>query len=191
MSGGGWLAQIYAHRYPEALVGVVIESACLCFRQRLADPTCVLSPFFPPWCEPLRAAGLLDERSHVEPSSGEDTEWVDVGGVGEVFRRKGGPALVVSPAPLQPEMKSIMPLLWGFDSRAWIGSVRLPALVLCGTADPVVPVRHARAVHEAIAGSVFVEIEGAGHVPTGQQRPEVTDAFQRFASRLGPAKQSG
>jgi pimeloyl-[acyl-carrier protein] methyl ester esterase len=88
-------------------------------------------------------------------------------------------------------MKSIMPLLWGFDSRAWIGSVRLPALVLCGTADPVVPVRHARAVHEAIAGSVFVEIEGAGHVPTGQRRPEVADAFQRFASRLGPAKQSG
>ncbi len=37
MSGGGWLAQIYAHRHPEALAGMVIESASLCFCERLAD----------------------------------------------------------------------------------------------------------------------------------------------------------
>jgi pimeloyl-ACP methyl ester carboxylesterase len=47
MSGGGWLAQIYAHRYPEALHAIVVESACPCFRERLADPGCVLSPYFP------------------------------------------------------------------------------------------------------------------------------------------------
>jgi pimeloyl-ACP methyl ester carboxylesterase len=186
MSGGGWLAQIYARRYPEALVGIVIESACLCFRERLADPECLLSPFFPAWHNPLRAAGLFPEGSHLEASSGHDTDWVEVDGVGLVFRRHHGPALLVSPGPLEPEMKSVMPHLWCFDSRAWIRSVRVPALVLCGTADPVLPVRHARAVHEAIVGSVFAEIVGGGHVPVAQRRPEVTKAFQSFISGLGP-----
>jgi pimeloyl-ACP methyl ester carboxylesterase len=102
MSGGGWLAQIYAHRYPEALAGMVIEGGCLCFHERLADPP--------------------------------------------------------------------------------------PALILCGTADPVVPVHHARAVHEATAGSGFVEIEGGGHVPVTERRPEVTKAFRSFVSRLGPRR---
>ena len=184
MSGGGWLAQIYAHRYPAALAGIVIESACLCFRERLADPRCVLSPFFPAWRERLHGAGLLSERSHSEPWPGDDTEWVDVDGVGPVFRRREGPALLVSPGPLAPEMKSVMPRLWEFDSRAWIRSVRVPALVVCGGADPVVPVRHARAVHAAIAGSSFVEIEGGAHVPVAQKRPEVTAAFLNFSAAL-------
>jgi pimeloyl-ACP methyl ester carboxylesterase len=55
MSGGGWLAQIYGHRHPAALAGMIIESACVCFRERLADPACALSPFFPAWQEKLRA----------------------------------------------------------------------------------------------------------------------------------------
>jgi pimeloyl-ACP methyl ester carboxylesterase len=184
MSGGGWLAQIYGHRHPEALAGIVIESACLCFRERLADPECVLSPFFPAWREPLRGAGLLAPRSHLSPSPGEGAEWVEVGGVGHVFRRRGGPALVVSPAELDPAMKRVMPRLWEFDARPWVGSVRVPALVLCGSSDPVLPARHARAVHDAIAGSTFVEIEGAGHVPTSERRPEVAAALARFRSTL-------
>lgn len=187
MSGGGWLAQIYAHRYPESLAGIVVESACLCFRERLSDPECVLSPFFPAWQGPLEAAGLLPDSSPAEAVSGDDAAWVHVDGVGQVFRQRGGPALLVSPGPLAPEMESIMPRLWEFDSRAWIGSIRTPALVLCGTADPVVPVRHSRTVHQSIHGSSFVEIVGAGHVPTAQGRPEVTAAFQAFVSTLRSA----
>src|SRR5262249_57505904 len=47
MSGGGWLAMIYAHRCPEGLAGIIVESACLCFRERLGHPRCALSPVFP------------------------------------------------------------------------------------------------------------------------------------------------
>lgn len=181
MSGGGWLAQIYARRHPGSLAGIVIESACLCFRERVNDPECVLSPRFPAWQGPLAAAGLLSEDPEDRSASGNDTEWFHVDGVGQVFRRRGGPALLVSPGPLAREMESIMPRLWEFDSRPWIRAIRTPALVLCGTADPVVPVRHARAVHEAIHGSSFQEIEGAGHVPTAGRHPEAAAAFRSFA----------
>lgn len=184
MSGGGWLAQIYAHRYSEALAAVVIESACLCFRERLSDPACVLSPFFPAWREPLRRAGLLSESSHIGPCAPHDTEWHVIDGVGPVFRRREGPALLVSPGAISPEMMCVMSHFWEFDSRPWIRSVRVPSLVICGTADPVVPLRHARAVHEAIPGSVFVEIEGAGHVPVAQKNPEVSAAFKKFVSSV-------
>jgi proline iminopeptidase len=184
MSGGGWLAQIYARRYAEALTGVVIESACLCFRERLSDPACVLSPFFPAWRDPLRRAELLSESSHIGPAASDDTEWQVVDGVGPVFRRRDGPALLVSPGPISPEMKCCMPHFWEFDSRPWIRAVRVPSLVICGTADPVVPLRHSRAIHEAIPGSIFAEIEGAGHVPIAQKNPEVSTAFKKFVSTV-------
>jgi pimeloyl-ACP methyl ester carboxylesterase len=184
MSGGGWLAQIYAHRHPEALAGIVIESACLCFRERLADPACVLSPFFPAWREGLVSVGLLSEDSHREVDLEGDSAWVNVEGVGRVFRRREGPALLVSPAPLAPEMEAAMPTLWRFDARPWITSLDLPTLVLCGSADPVVPTRRARAIHDALPDSTFVVIEGAGHVPSAERHPQVLRAFDAFVESL-------
>jgi pimeloyl-ACP methyl ester carboxylesterase len=82
-------------------------------------------------------------------------------------------------------MRRAIPTLWAFDSRAWIRSLQLPALVVCGSADPVVPVARVREVHAAIAGSSFTVVDGAAHVPTAAQRPEVTAAFARFLGEHG------
>lgn len=180
MSGGGWLAQIYAHRYPDALAGIIIESACPCFRERLADPVCVLSPFFPAWRGALEAAGLLDPESHREAGLADDAEWIEIQTVGSVFRRRNGPVLLVSPMPVSEGMRRVMPELWRFDSRAWLSTIRVPTLVLAGTADPVAPLAHVRAVHEAIPGSRWVAVEGAGHVPVAEKRPEVGEAVRSF-----------
>jgi pimeloyl-ACP methyl ester carboxylesterase len=184
MSGGGWLAQIYAHRYPDALAGIIVEGACTCFRERLTDPACMLSPFFPSWRSALEDAGLLDPGSHREVGEADDTEWIEVPGVGSVFRHRGGPALLVSPMPVSEGMRRVMPELWRFDSRDWLSTVRVPTLVLSGTADPVVPIAHARAVHEAIPGSRWMAVEGAGHVPVVERRPEVGEAVRGFLADL-------
>ncbi|HEY4563497.1 MAG TPA: alpha/beta hydrolase [Thermoanaerobaculia bacterium] len=180
MSGGGWLAQIYAHRHPDALSGIIVEGACPCFRERLADPVCVLSPFFPAWHGALEAAGLLDPESHREANPADDSEWIEIPTVGSVFRRPDGPALLVSPMPVSDGMRRVMPELWSFDSRAWLSTIRVPTLVLAGTADPVAPLAHVRAVHEAIPGSRWVAVEGAGHVPVAQKRPEVGEGVRSF-----------
>jgi pimeloyl-ACP methyl ester carboxylesterase len=184
MSGGGWLAQIYAHRYPEALAGIIVEGACPCFRERLADPACVLSPFFPSWRPALESAGLLDPESHQEVRAAEETEWIEIQNVGSVFRRREGPALLVSPMPVSDGMRRVMPELWKFDSREWLSTIRVPTLVLSGTADPVVPIARARAVHEAIPGSRWVPVEGAWHVPVAEKRPEVGEAVRGFLDDL-------
>jgi len=106
---------MYAHRYPDALAGVVIESACRCFRERLADPECALSPFFPAWREPLRRADLISERSHIKSGTADDTERHIVDGVGTELRRHEGPALLVSPGPISPEIKCVISHLWDFE----------------------------------------------------------------------------
>src|SRR5262245_33924981 len=115
MSGGGFLAQLYARRHPKALVGMVVECACACMKARVADASCVLSPRFAAWNDPLKEAGLLGE----DPGSGA-MEWTDLPGIGQVFRRKGGPALLVAPGKLDDSMRAAMPALLAFDSRPWL-----------------------------------------------------------------------
>jgi pimeloyl-ACP methyl ester carboxylesterase len=184
MSGGGWLAQLYAHRHPAGLRGIVLESICACFRLRLADPDCALSPYFPAYREALSRAGLLDPDAHTAPSVLDDPRWTDVPGAGAVLRQASGPALLVSPVPLTAAMRQALPWFWAFDSRGWLSQLALPTLVIAGTADPIVPTAHVRALHTAIAGSRWLAIEGAGHVPSSQQRPEAASALRAFLSEL-------
>lgn len=184
MSGGGWLGQIYARKYPDSLLGLILESVCPCFRVRLSDPNCVLSPFHQSWRPALAERGLIFEDSHAQVGDPNATEWTDVDRVGSVFRRRNGPALLVSPMPLSSEMRSAMPVLWTVDTRPWLGQIRTPTLVISGTSDPVVPVSHARALHQAIPGSEFLLVEGGGHAPVTEKRPEVARAVQRFLGTL-------
>jgi pimeloyl-ACP methyl ester carboxylesterase len=184
MSGGGWLAQVYAHRHPEGLAGIIVESACTCFRARLADPSCGLSPFFPAWRAALQSQALLSEGAHFGPLLAAQTEWIFVEGAGAVLRRRGGPALLVSPVAVAPELKAALPRLLSFDSREWIGTIRTPTLVIAGEIDPVVPVQRVREVHQAIAASTFIVVAGGGHVPSAERRPEAVTAVRAFLAKL-------
>jgi 3-oxoadipate enol-lactonase len=183
LSGGGWIAESYAYRHPKALHGVMVESACACFAARLADPECLLSPANPAWGGALAKAGL-QRATGADPSGADRLELLELPGVGSLLRRRNGPIVLVTPLTVAPEMVRAMPALLAFDARPWLGQVRVPMLVVCGSADPVVPLAHARAVHEAVDGSEFVVIHGAGHVPvTTPQRTEVSRAVRAFLAR--------
>ncbi len=179
MSGGGWLAQVYARRYPQSLRGIIIESACSCFAARLADPLCVLSPRFQPWQTALNIAGMIAVNP---PANGEKLEWTEVKGVGQVLRRQGGGAVLVSPVPVSPQMARALPGLLNFDSRPWLGELDLPALILAGTHDPVAPFSHVKAVHDRIPHSIFVAAKGGKHVPSQEKCPEFHQLIQDFVA---------
>ncbi len=55
------------------------------------------------------------------------------------------------------------------DSREMLPGVRAPALVVCGTADGIVPIDEARAMAAAIPGAELHEFEGAAHLPNLEQ----------------------
>jgi pimeloyl-ACP methyl ester carboxylesterase len=177
MSGGGWLGQLHAHRHPGAVAGLILESSCPCYRVRLTDPACALSPSFPAWQEPLAAAGL--RPATLEEYSG-PTTWTEVPGAGSVLRRPQGPALLVSPMAITPAMRAMMPAFLTFDARPWLPQLRVPTLVLAGSADPVAPLPNSQALAAAIPQATLVVIEGASHVPTAQRHPEGQRAVREF-----------
>lgn len=184
MSGGGWLSMEYALRHPSSLRGVIIESVCSCFRVRLADPECLFSPFHTSWRSTLERRNLIDPGSHAAEGDVRATEWIEVEGVGSVFRRIDGPALLVSPMPVTPEMRAGMPLLWTIDFRDDLAKIRTTTLVIAGDADLVAPLSHVRAVYDAIRGSSFFVAAGAGHVPTTTRRDDVREAVGTFLPNL-------
>jgi pimeloyl-ACP methyl ester carboxylesterase len=77
----------------------------------------------------------------------------------------------------------MLALLFELDTRAWLKLIEVPALVICGTADPLLPLRHARALHGALANSELLVVEGAGHVPITEPREEVATAVRDFLIR--------
>ncbi len=63
-----------------------------------------------------------------------------------------------------------------------LGRISAPSVILHGDADPTVPARNARRLHEALSGSRLVEIEGDHHLPT--KRPEaVVSALAELEAR--------
>ncbi|MCC6848776.1 MAG: alpha/beta hydrolase [Deltaproteobacteria bacterium] len=183
MSAGGYLGQLYAHRHPEAFVGLLLDSTAPCFREAVLDSRSVLSPEHPRWREPLGCAGLLGA---VDDALVEDRRlvWLEVEGVGRVLRLVGGPALLVAPIDPPPGMKRGVAALWRFDARPYLATIRVPTLVLAGPEDPIVPLAHQRALHAAIPGAELLEPPGAGHTPVSVQPDAIAAAVRPFVRRV-------
>ncbi len=179
MSGGSFLGQLYAHMYPATVAGLILASSGPYFRTTVEDPDCILSPRNSAWSAKLSAAGLLD--GEYERGA---TAWEVVADVGWVFRRASGAALLVSPEEPSAELRAIMPALWTYDARPWLGAVAAPTLVMCGTSDPVVPLRHADTLAALMPNARFVTIDGAGHIPLTDHRVEVEGEVRAFLQSL-------
>jgi non-heme chloroperoxidase len=73
------------------------------------------------------------------------------------------------------------PLTWPTDFRADIPKIDVPALILHGTADNILPIdKTARRFRELLPGATYVEIEGAPHGLLWTHAAEVNDALLTF-----------
>jgi hypothetical protein len=61
-------------------------------------------------------------------------------------------------------------------------------LIVWGTRDVVVPVRHAWMAHSAMPGSRLEIFEGAGHFPFHDDPARFIDVVQRFIDTTEPAE---
>ena len=68
----------------------------------------------------------------------------------------------------------------GFDAGPLLAQIRVPALVVAGSADALTPVDGARALQERIAGATLAVIDAAGHMVANEQPGAFTDALLRF-----------
>lgn len=70
------------------------------------------------------------------------------------------------------------------DSRQLLKQLSVPALVVAGEQDAVVPVESARAMAEALPRARLVVVAGAGHVPSVEEPEATASALREFLSAL-------
>jgi pimeloyl-ACP methyl ester carboxylesterase len=71
------------------------------------------------------------------------------------------------------------------DRTTALPNVRVPTLVIHGTADPLVPVEGGRAIAASVPGSKLVEIAGMGHALPEAVWPQVIGAISEHAKANG------
>ena len=71
-----------------------------------------------------------------------------------------------------------------FDVRERIASLKPKLLLLRGLQDHGNPPKYEKEIHEAVAGSEYVELPGAGHFPPTEVPDEVNALIERFVARL-------
>lgn len=71
------------------------------------------------------------------------------------------------------------------DSTDLLAQIDVPTLVICGSEDRITPPADVRAMADGIPQARFVELPGAGHVPTLEQPDVVNDLLREFLSARG------
>lgn len=66
------------------------------------------------------------------------------------------------------------------DSRAHLGAVRVPTLVLCGKEDALTPIDRHEEIASMIPGARLEIVERCGHLSTLEQPDTVNDALRRW-----------
>jgi pimeloyl-ACP methyl ester carboxylesterase len=71
-----------------------------------------------------------------------------------------------------------------FDIMDKVQNIKLPTLVICGTADDMTPVKYANYLADKIAGSVMVVIDGGTHAVFREKPKAVNQAIENFLARI-------
>jgi 3-oxoadipate enol-lactonase len=67
-----------------------------------------------------------------------------------------------------------------FDSRARLGEIRCPTLILAGACDTAVPLHHARMLAQGITGAKLHVVPNAGHEMIFTRGSEFVGAVEVF-----------
>lgn len=70
------------------------------------------------------------------------------------------------------------------DSTPTLGTIDVPTVVITGEEDSIAPVPEARAMSDAIRGSRFAVIPGAGHLSNLERPAAFNTVFSEFLARL-------
>ena len=67
-----------------------------------------------------------------------------------------------------------------------MSSIAVPTLVIHGTADPMFPLAHGRALAEAIPGATLLPLDGAGHGVDRADWPTIVPEILRHTAPRSP-----
>lgn len=171
-SMGGMIAQEMALRYPDRFRGLVLGcTACGPF-YRAAWPNFERSPGLWQW---LYLKGEARERALIRLLYADSTP---LERIEEDIRVR---------AVRQPTLRAVLRQLAGvlsWSSYRRLPQLRVPALVIHGDEDHILPASNGRTVARRIPGSQFVLIPQAGHMLTTDQPELSLQVVERFLAGL-------
>ncbi|HEX7364755.1 MAG TPA: alpha/beta hydrolase [Dehalococcoidia bacterium] len=71
-----------------------------------------------------------------------------------------------------------------FDIMDKVNQITMPALVICGSADEMTPLKYAQYLADKITGSRLVVVEGGTHLCHVEKPAEVNQAIEEFLANL-------
>jgi pimeloyl-ACP methyl ester carboxylesterase len=160
MSMGGMIAQLVALRYPSRVNALTVISASPlgvdtshlpgatdAYRKHSAEGARI------DWADRDQVAGFIVSEARVIASTAHPFDEKRTRAfVEQDYDRSGGFLSATNHF-----------LLKGGDQERRVKDVKVPLLVVHGTADPIFPIAHGAALAEAVAGARLVRIEGGGH----------------------------
>jgi pimeloyl-ACP methyl ester carboxylesterase len=179
-SMGGFIAQLVALNHPDRVLSLISMISGPNGEDQVRpteEGAAVLTAMAPDTRDERIALGLWAKQRLLGPADPFDAE-------DEERRIAAAVDRAYNPAGFGRQLQAIM----GADGRlARLGSISVPALVIHGDADILVPVENGRNVAAAIPGARLLEIEGMGHDLPRRVWPQVADAIAELARHASPA----
>lgn len=91
---------------------------------------------------------------------------------------------IMTSAPVDGVIGAIEAMMQRPDSTPTLGTIDVPTLVITGEDDAIAPVAEAREMSDAIRGSVFEVIPGAGHLSNLERPGAFNTVFSEFLARI-------
>ena len=184
-----------AHVVGLSMGGAIAQEIAINFPARVRSLTSIMASSGNPNLPPPSAAGL-GVLTRPRPATREAyvadyvANWQVLNGPNFAFdeARTRAQAELGYERGLNPDgvSRQMLAIVASGDRRDALHRVALPALVIHGSADPLVPVEAGRDTAASIPGAELVIVEGMGHTLPRAAWPRVIDAIARHASAALP-----